>query len=134
VLPGGGVALIRIIEQVKKVKGANEDQQQGINIIVKALEAPLRQIVANAGGEPAVVLEKVRAQNGNFGFNAATGEYGDMVQMGILDPTKVTRSALQHAASIAGLIITTECSISNVPSDKANAAPSHEMGGMGGMM
>ena len=134
VLPGGGVALIRIIEQVRQVKGANNDQQQGINIIVRALESPLRQIVANAGDEPAVVLEKVRSQSGNFGFNAATGEYGDMLQMGILDPTKVTRSALQHAASIAGLIITTECAITTVRADKSHSHGSHDMGGMGGMM
>jgi len=133
VLPGGGVALIRIIEQLKNIKGANEDQQQGVNIIIRALESPLRQIVANAGGEPAVVIEKVRAQTGNFGFNAATGEYGDMLQMGILDPTKVTRSALQHAASIAGLILTTECAITAIPNEKGQG-PAHDMGGMGGMM
>src|SRR5690606_28746203 len=99
VLPGGGVALVRVIEAIKGLKGANDDQTQGVHIISRALEAPLRQIVANAGGEPSVVLNAVRAQKGNYGYNAANGEYGDMVEFGILDPTKVTRSALQHAAS-----------------------------------
>ena len=105
VLPGGGVAFIRIAKDLRKVKGDNDDQNQGINIISRVLEAPLRQIVANAGGEPAVIIDKVRNETGNFGYNAATNEYGDMVKFGILDPTKVTRSALQHAASIAGLML-----------------------------
>jgi chaperonin GroEL len=139
VLPGGGVALIRIIEEVKKVKGDNEDQNHGINIIVRALEAPLRQIVANAGGEGSVVLQNIRSESGNYGYNAASGEYGDMVKMGILDPTKVTRSALQNASSIAGLIITTECTISELPKAKedkmagAHGGMGGGMGGMGGM-
>lgn len=138
VLPGGGVALLRVAGAVKKVTGDNDDQNQGINIVLRALEAPLRQIVANAGGEPAVVVDKVKAEAGNFGFNAATGEYGDMMKFGILDPAKVTRSALQHAASIAGLMITTECTVSELPKKEEAAAPDMSgmggMGGMGGMM
>lgn len=138
VLPGGGVALLRVAGAVKKVVGDNDDQNQGINIVLRALEAPLRQIVANAGGEPAVVVDKVKAGTGNFGFNAASGEYGDMIAMGILDPAKVTRSALQHAASIAGLMITTECTISELPKKAEAGAPDMSgmggMGGMGGMM
>jgi chaperonin GroEL len=134
VLPGGGVALIRVAEAVKKVVGDNDDQNQGINIVLRALEAPLRQIVANAGGEPAVVVDKVKAEKGNFGYNAATDEYGDMIKFGILDPAKVTRSALQHAASIAGLMITTECTISELPKKGSDAgADMSGMGGMGGM-
>jgi len=128
VLPGGGVALVRISDAVRKVVGDNEDQNQGVNIILRALEAPLRQIVANAGGKPDVVLEKVKSESGNFGFNAATGEYGDMIKFGILDPAKVTRSALQNAASIAGLMITTECTISELPKPAEGSAP--DMGGM----
>lgn len=138
VLPGGGVALIRVSEAVRKVIGDNDDQNQGINIVLRALEAPLRQIVANAGGEPAVVIDKVKSEKGNFGYNAATGEYGDMIKFGILDPAKVTRSALQHAASIAGLMITTECTISELPKKGSDSAPDMAgmggMGGMGGMM
>lgn len=139
VLPGGGVALIRVSAAVKKVVGDNDDQNQGINIVLRALEAPLRQIVANAGGEPAVVVDKVRSETGNFGYNAATGEYGDMMKFGILDPAKVTRSALQHAASIAGLMITTECTVSELPKKGSEGATGGDMGmggmgGMGGMM
>ncbi len=135
VLPGGGVALIRIADAVKKVVGDNDDQNQGINIVLRALESPLRQIVLNAGGEPAVVINKVKSETGNFGYNAATGEYGDMIKFGILDPAKVTRSALQHAASIAGLMITTECTISELPKKSDGAgADMGGMGGMGGMM
>jgi chaperonin GroEL len=138
VLPGGGVALVRVANAVKKVTGDNADQTQGINIIVRSLEAPLRQIVANAGAEPAVVVEKVKSESGNFGYNAATGEYGDMMKFGIIDPTKVTRTALQNAASIAGLLLTTECTITDLPEEKAAAAPDMSgmsgMGGMGGMM
>lgn len=134
VLPGGGVALVRVIDSLKGLKGINDDQTQGVHIIVRALEAPLRQIVANAGGEPSVVLNQVQSQKGNYGYNAANGEYGDMVEFGILDPTKVTRSALQHAASIAGLMITTECTIADLPKeDKAGAPDMSGMGGMGGM-
>lgn len=135
VVPGGGVALVRTIPAVKKLKGANEDQNHGIAIILRALEAPLRQIVSNAGGEPAVILEHVKSESGNIGYNAATGEYGDMVKFGILDPTKVTRTALQQAASIAGLLITTECTIAEIPKEKdsAGGADMSGMGGMGGM-
>ncbi len=139
VLPGGGVALLRVISAVKTLQGKNSDQQQGINIILRALEAPLRKIASNAGDEPAVVLNTVLSNKGNFGYNAATGEYGDMVEFGILDPTKVTRTALQNAASIAGLLITTECTICDLPSEKNNAGANDmggmgAMGGMGGMM
>ena len=134
VLPGGGVAYIRIINELKKLKGDTHEQTQGISIVIRALEAPLRQIVANAGGEPAVVTEKVKAETGNFGYNAATTEYGDMFKFGILDPTKVTRTALQNAASIGGLMITTECTISELPKADKDSGHSHgNMGGMGGM-
>lgn len=137
VLPGGGVAYIRVINELKKLKGDNHEQTQGINIIIRALEAPLRQIVANAGGEPAVIVEKVKLESGNFGYNAATGEYGDMFKFGILDPTKVTRTALQNAASVGGLMITTECTITDLPKGDKEAGAGHGahpgMGGMGGM-
>ncbi len=131
IVPGGGVALIRALSAVDKIKGDNHDQDIGIAIARRAMEDPLRQIVANAGEEASVVLAKVAEGKGNFGYNAATGEYGDMVQMGILDPTKVTRSALQNAASVAGLLITTECMIAELPKPEAAGAP--DMGGMGGM-
>ncbi len=132
IVPGGGTALIRALSAVDKVKGDNYDQDVGISIARRAMEDPLRQIVSNAGGEPSVVLAKVAEGEGNFGYNAATGEYGDMVEMGILDPTKVTRSALQNAASVAGLLITTECMVAEVPQDEA-AGGAPDMGGMGGM-
>jgi len=131
VVPGGGAALIRAISTVAKVKGDNHDQDVGVGIALRALEDPLRQIVANAGEEGSVVVSKVKEGSGNFGYNAATGEYGDMIEMGILDPTKVTRTALQNAASIAGLMITTEAMVAEKPKDEAPAAP--DMGGMGGM-
>lgn len=131
VVPGGGVALVRIIEGLKTLKGDNDTQTVGVQLICRALEAPLRQIVSNAGYEASVVLNKVTENKGNFGFNAATGEYGDMIEMGILDPTKVTRTALQQAASVAGMMITTECMIADVP--KKDAAPMGGHGGMGGM-
>ncbi|EIL93962.1 MULTISPECIES: chaperonin GroEL [Rhodanobacter] len=137
VVPGGGVALIRALKAVEGLKGDNTDQDLGIAITRRALEAPLRAIVANAGEEPSVVLNKVKEGSGNFGYNAASGEYGDMVAMGILDPTKVTRSALQHAASVAGLAITTEAIVAELP--KKDEGHSHGggmgggMGGMGGM-
>ncbi len=120
VLPGGGVALLRTRARVGKVQGANADQDAGIRIVLRALEEPLRQIVSNAGAEPPVVLQRVVDGEGNFGYNAATGEYGDLVKMGVLDPCKVTRTALQNAASIAGLILTTDCMIAQIP-DKAQA-------------
>lgn len=132
VVPGGGVALVRVIEALKDLKGANEDQNVGIAIARRAMSAPLRQIVSNAGGEASVVLDKVANGKGNYGYNAANGEYGDMVEFGILDPTKVTRSALQYAASVAGLMITTECMVAELP--KEDKAPmGGDMGGMGGM-
>jgi chaperonin GroEL len=135
VVPGGGVALIRALDAIKSLKGVNHDQNAGIDIARRAFEEPLRQIVANAGDEPSVVLAKVIEGKGNFGYNAATGEYGDMIKMGILDPTKVTRSALQNAASIAGLMITTEAMVAEAPKDDKGAGMPDmgDMGGMGGM-
>ncbi|NCA68872.1 MAG: chaperonin GroEL [Sphingobacteriia bacterium] len=131
IVPGGGVALIRAIAAVKGLKGANADQDLGIAIARRALEEPLRQIVANAGEEASVVMSKVAEASGGFGFNAATGEYGDMMEMGIIDPTKVTRTALQNASSIAGLMITTEAMVADEPKkEKAAAAPG---GGMDDM-
>ncbi len=132
VVPGGGVALIRACAAVDKVKGDNHDQDIGIAIARRAMEDPLRQIVENAGDEASVVLANVAAKKANYGYNAATEEYGDMIKMGILDPTKVTRSALQNAASVAGLLITTECMVAEVPKEEA-AMPGGDMGGMGGM-
>jgi len=135
VVPGGGVALVRCIVAVNKVEGANNDQNQGVAIISRSLEEPLRQIVANAGEEDSVVLNKVAENEGNYGYNAATGEYGDVIAMGILDPTKVTRLALQNAASIAGLMVTTEAMVAEAPDDTPSPAmPGGDMGGMGGGM
>jgi len=131
IVPGGGVALIRACEAIKNIAGDNHDQDIGIKIALRALEDPLRQIVSNSGEEASVVLARVAEGEGNFGYNAASGEYGDMVQMGILDPTKVTRSALQNASSVAGLLITTECMVAEMPKEEAAGAP--DMGGMGGM-
>ena len=132
VVPGGGVALIRVAVGLKTLKGDNHDQDIGIGIARRAMEEPMRQIVANAGDEASVVVNKVAEGKGNFGYNAANGEYGDMIEMGILDPTKVTRSALQNAASVAGLMITTEAMVADIPADdSAGGAP--DMGGMGGM-
>jgi len=131
VVPGGGVALVRAISSLDSLRGDNEDQNIGINICKRALEAPLRQIVTNGGGEASVVLNEVKQGKGNFGFNAGTEVYGDMLEMGILDPTKVTRAALQHAASISGLMITTEAMVTDVP-QSGSAMP--DMGGMGGGM
>ena len=132
VVAGGGVALIRALQTVKDLKGINEDQSHGIAIALRAMEAPLREIVSNAGEEPSVIMNKVLENSGNYGYNAATGEYGDMVEMGILDPTKVTRSALQNAASVAGLLITTEAMVAELPKKNEPAMPGG-MGGMGGM-
>jgi chaperonin GroEL len=131
IVPGGGVALVRAYKASGGLKGANHDQDVGIAIARRAMEEPLRQIVANAGAEPSVVLQKVAEGEGNFGYNAANGEYGDMVEMGILDPTKVTRTALQNAASVAGLMITTEAMVAEEP--KSEAAPAMPGGGMGDM-
>ena len=133
VVPGGGVALIRACAAVDKVKGDNHDQDVGISIARRAMEDPLRQIVANAGDEPSVVLSNVAAKKGNYGYNAASGEYGDMIKMGILDPTKVTRTALQNAASVAGLLITTECMVAELPQKEEAPMGGGDMGGMGGM-
>ncbi len=135
VVPGGGVALIRARAAIDKLKGDNHDQDVGINILRRAMEEPLRQIVANAGEEASVVCNKIEEGKGNFGYNAATSEYGDMIELGILDPTKVTRSALQNAASVAGLMITTEAMVAEKPEEDKGAAAAGmgEMGGMGGM-
>ncbi len=138
IVPGGGVALIRAIDAVEKVQGDNAEQTAGIAIAKRAMEEPLRQIVSNAGDEPSVVVNKVREGSGNHGYNAGTGEYGDMVGMGILDPTKVTRYALQNAASVAGLMITTEAMVADKPVEEAGGGHPGggmpDMGGMGGMM
>ena len=131
IVAGGGVALLRARSTITELKGANADQDAGIKIVLRAIEAPLRQIVQNAGDEPSVVVAKVLEGKGNFGYNAATGEYGDMVEMGVLDPAKVTRSALQHAASVAGLLLTTDCMIADLPKEDGPSMP--DMGGMGGM-
>ncbi len=133
VVPGGGVALIRAVASIGSLKGDNDDQDVGINILRRAVEEPLRQIVRNAGGDPSVVLNAVAEGKGNYGYNAASGEYGDMIEAGILDPTKVTRHALQNAASVSGLLLTTEAMIAEQPKDDAPAAPMPDMGGMGGM-
>ncbi len=132
VVPGGGVALVRALQKIEELRGDNEDQNVGLNILQRALTAPLRQIASNAGEDGSVILDKVRQGKGNDGFNAGTGEYGDMLEMGIIDPAKVTRSALQAAGSVAGLMITTEAMVSEIPEDKP-AAPMPDMGGMGGM-
>ena len=131
VVAGGGVALVRAAIAIKDLEGANEDQTHGINVAIRAMEAPLRQIVANCGDEPSVVLNEVRNGTGNFGYNAGNSTYGDMIEMGILDPTKVTRSALQFAASIAGLMLTTEAMITDAHQESSAAMP--DMGGIGGM-
>ncbi len=135
IVPGGGVALIRAKAAIGNLKGINEDQNHGIQIALRAMQAPLREIVTNAGDEPSVILNKVLEGTGNFGYNAANGEFGDMVQFGILDPTKVTRTALQNAASIAGLMITTEAMVAEAPKKDEPAGGGHGggMGGMGGM-
>jgi len=136
VVAGGGVALVRAVQAIKDLTGENPDQNAGINILRRAMEAPLRQIVSNAGEEASVIVNKVKEGTGNYGYNAASGEFADMITMGILDPAKVTRSALENAASVAGLMLTTECMITDAPDDKPAAAgmPDGGMGGMGGMM
>src|SRR5574337_1748981 len=131
VVPGGGVALIRALKAVEGLKGDNPDQDLGIAIVLRAVEEPLRQIVANAGEEPSVVLNKVAEGKGNFGMNASTGEYGDLVEMGVLDPTKVARYALQNAASVASLMLTTDAMVAELPKDEKPAMPGGGMGGMG---
>ncbi len=134
VVPGGGVALLRARNAIDKVKGDNADQEAGIKILRRAVEEPLRQIVSNCGEDASVVLNEVANGKGNYGYNATTGEYGDMIKMGILDPAKVTRSALQNAASVTGLMLTTECMIAEKPSDDAPAPMGGGMPDMGGMM
>ena len=134
IVAGGGVALLRARAGIGSLKGDNHDQDAGIKIVLRAIEQPLREIVANAGDEPSVVVNKVLEGKGNYGYNAANGTYGDMIEMGILDPTKVTRTALQNAASVAGLMLTTECMVAETPKDDAPAMPGGGgMGGMGGM-
>jgi len=132
IVAGGGVALLRTRAAIAKIKGDNHDQDAGVKIVLRAIEEPLRQIVANAGVEPSVVVNNVAEGSGNYGFNAANETYGDMVEMGVLDPTKVTRSALQNAASVAGLMLTTDCMVAELPKDDA-PMPGGGMGGMGGM-
>jgi chaperonin GroEL len=135
IVPGGGVALLRAKVAVSGLKGDNHDQDAGITIVLRAMEAPLRAIVQNAGDEPSVVVNKVSEGSGSYGYNAATSEYGDMLAMGVVDPTKVTRVALQNAASIAGLMLTTACMVAELPEDKpAAGGMGGDMGGMGGMM
>ncbi|QJC33665.1 chaperonin GroEL [Enterobacteriaceae endosymbiont of Donacia provostii] len=138
VVAGGGVALVRVAAKLISLTGQNEDQNMGIKVALRAMEAPLRQIVSNAGEEPSVVANNVKDGHGNYGYNAANEEYGDMIKFGILDPTKVTRSALQYSASVAGLMITTECMVTDLPkndkSDISNTPPAGMNGGMGGMM
>ncbi|HSN46220.1 MAG TPA: chaperonin GroEL, partial [Casimicrobiaceae bacterium] len=134
IVPGGGVAYIRARANVKNLKGDNPDQDAGIKIVLRAVEEPLRQIVANAGDEPSVVVNRIVEGKGNFGFNAQTGQYGDLVEMGVVDPTKVTRFALQNAASVASLMLTTEAMVAELPKDdKPMGGGGGGMGGMGGM-
>ena len=137
VVAGGGVALVRAQQEIEGLEGDNEDQNVGISIALRSMETPLRQITANSGEEASVILDKIKEGKGNFGFNAATGEYGDMIEMGILDPAKVTRTALQAAGSVAGLMITTEAMVSDIPEETAGGMPPGMppgMDGMGGMM
>ena len=131
IVAGGGVALIRAKQAIRDLKGDNDEQNAGIRIVLRAMEEPLRQIVANAGDEPSVVVNEVAHGTGNYGYNAQTGEYGDLVEMGVLDPTKVTRTALQNAASVASLILTTDCMVAEIPEEKPVPPAA---GGMGGMM
>ncbi len=133
IVAGGGVALLRARAAISDLKGSNADQDAGIKIVLRAMEEPLRQIVTNAGDEASVVVSKVIEGKGNYGYNAATGEYGDLVEMGVLDPTKVTRTALQNAASVASLMLTTDCAVAELPKDDAAPAMPGGMGGMGGM-
>jgi chaperonin GroEL len=135
IVAGGGVALLRAKQAAGTIKGDNPDQEAGIKLVLRAIEAPLREIVYNAGGEASVVVNAVLGGKGNYGFNAANDTYGDMIEMGILDPTKVTRTALQNAASVASLMLTTEAMVAESPKDDAPAAGGMPggMGGMGGM-
>jgi chaperonin GroEL len=133
IVAGGGVALLRARAAIGGLTGTNAEQNAGIQIVLRAMEEPLRQIVLNAGDEPSVIVNQVMSQKGNYGYNAATGEYGDLVEQGVLDPTKVTRTALQNAASVAGLVLTTDCMIAELPEDKPAMPDMSGMGGMGGM-
>jgi len=134
IVPGGGVALLRALEAIESLRAGNEDQKVGINIVRRALQAPLRQIAENAGEDGAVVVGKILDKKEyNFGYNAATGEYGNLVKEGVIDPAKVVRTALQDAASVAGLLITTEAMVAEIPKKAAPAMPGGDMGGMGGM-
>lgn len=133
VVPGGGTALVRILGNLANLKGENEDQTHGIAIALRAMESPLRQIVTNAGQEASIIVNQVKAGEGNYGYNAQTGEYGDLFEMGVLDPAKVTRSAMQSAGSVAGLMITTEAMIADDPDEKEAGGGASDMGGMGGM-
>jgi len=133
VVPGGGVALVRAASKLAELTGDNEEQNVGIRMMLRAMEAPLRQIAYNAGAEASVVANRVREGEGNFGYNAGNDTYGDMLEMGILDPTKVTRSALQFAASVGSLMITTEAMVAEIPKDDESAGGMGDMGGMGGM-
>jgi chaperonin GroEL len=134
IVPGGGVALLRCLNAIEGVKGANEDEQIGVDIIRRAIEYPAKHLAMNGGYEGSVVVQEIKKRKGNEGFNAATGEYEDLVKAGVVDPKKVTRSALQNAASIAGLLLTTECLITEIP-EKEKPAPAGggHGGGMGGM-
>jgi chaperonin GroEL len=135
IVPGGGVALVRAKQSILSLKGDNADQNAGIGIVLRAMEEPLRVIVTNAGDEASVVINNVASGKGNYGYNAATGEYGDLVEQGVIDPAKVTKTALINAASVAGLLLTTDCAISETAKDDAPAMPGGmgDMGGMGGM-
>jgi chaperonin GroEL len=133
IVPGGGVALLRARSKIAKLKGDNHDQDAGIKIVLRAVEQPLREIVENCGEEASVVVNKVLNGKGNYGYNAQTGEYGDMMEMGVLDPTKVTRTALQNASSVAGLMLTTDCMVAEHPEDKKAGGMPDMGGGMGGM-
>ncbi len=133
VVPGGGVALIRAQKALEKVETVNEDQAVGVRILSRSIEEPLRQIVDNAGEDAAVILNRVKEGKGSFGYNAATGEFGDLIDQGILDPTKVTRLALQNAASVSGLLLTTEVMIAEAPKDEEHSHGGMPPGGMGGM-
>ena len=133
IVPGGGVALLRTKDAISKVKGDNPEQEAGIKIVMRAIEQPLREIARNAGDEPSVVINKVMEGKGNFGYNAQTGEYGDLVAMGVLDPTKVTRFALQNAASVAGLMLTTDAMVAELPKEDKGGGGGGMGGGMGGM-
>lgn len=135
IVPGGGVAYIRCVDKLENVKGENDDETTGIAIIKRAIEEPLRQIVANAGLEGAVIIQKIKESEGDYGYNARTGNYENLFATGVIDPAKVTRVALENAASIAGMFLTTECVIAEKKEENpAPAMPAGGMGGMGGMM